>query len=399
MTMSRFILLGLFVYLVGCQSTGILVEDDDDSGTDADGDGWTVEEGDCDDDDPDVNPGAEEVPCDDLDNDCDATTPDDPDDQDGDGWQACDGDCDDGDGAIHPDSLEVCEGSSDDNCDGEIDEGCHTDEFEQTSDNATDILWVVDNSCSMEDEQGNLGVQFQVLYDALTTAGVDYRIAVVTTDRAQFQGEPTIIDPETQNAVQAFAANVHVGTGGNGTERGLRFGWEALQLAVAGTAPNDGYYRPDAGLQVVFVSDEPDQSGAWEDYLADYLSLKADPAFVYLNAITGTDGASALSCTGFSGSASAGYGYVDVALATDGLLVSICDTDWSALMSELATQAIRMAAAFELSSTPIPQTLAVSVDGVLQTSGWTYEAAGNLILFDSQHVPPPGAVITVAYQV
>jgi hypothetical protein len=47
--------------------------DDDDSGTpgDHDGDGWTIFDGDCDDWNPEVNPGAAEIPCDDLDNDCD----------------------------------------------------------------------------------------------------------------------------------------------------------------------------------------------------------------------------------------------------------------------------------------------------------------------------------------
>ena len=47
---------------------------DDDSSTpeDADGDGWTVEAGDCDDGEPTVHPGADEI-CDGLDNDCDGS--------------------------------------------------------------------------------------------------------------------------------------------------------------------------------------------------------------------------------------------------------------------------------------------------------------------------------------
>lgn len=46
--------------------------DDDTTPTDdLDGDGWTVDQGDCDDHDPSIHPGAEEVLCDSLDNDCD----------------------------------------------------------------------------------------------------------------------------------------------------------------------------------------------------------------------------------------------------------------------------------------------------------------------------------------
>ncbi len=46
-------------------------EDSGEVGTDADGDGWTLEEGDCDDDNIYVNPGREEDPSDGYDNDCD----------------------------------------------------------------------------------------------------------------------------------------------------------------------------------------------------------------------------------------------------------------------------------------------------------------------------------------
>jgi hypothetical protein len=48
--------------------------DTDEPGTDEDRDGWTVEEGDCDDSDVWVNPGWDERPNDDRDNDCDGRT-------------------------------------------------------------------------------------------------------------------------------------------------------------------------------------------------------------------------------------------------------------------------------------------------------------------------------------
>jgi hypothetical protein len=100
--------------------------------------GYVTEGGDCDDDDPDMHPNADEV-CDEVDNDCDGEVDEDAIDQiegyvdnDGDGfgdvWMAsCDptenlveeeGDCDDEDPGVHPGAEDVCDGVDND-CDGE----------------------------------------------------------------------------------------------------------------------------------------------------------------------------------------------------------------------------------------------------------------------------------------
>jgi len=98
--------------------TLLVLGQDSCSEEDADGDGWTTEDGDCNDSNPDVHPGAEEV-CDGVDNDCDGYI----DDADGDGFKSaeCGGwDCDDGDASVHPEATETCDGVDDD-CDGTID--------------------------------------------------------------------------------------------------------------------------------------------------------------------------------------------------------------------------------------------------------------------------------------
>ncbi len=82
------------------------VLDDDDAAADLDGDGVSIDEGDCDDSDPDNYPGNTEV-CDGRDNDCTAGAdfPGETTDADGDGARACD-DCDDDD----PNAVSVCGG-------------------------------------------------------------------------------------------------------------------------------------------------------------------------------------------------------------------------------------------------------------------------------------------------
>ena len=96
--------------------------------TDDDGDGLAECDGDCDDADPGTFPGAAET-CNGADDDCDGTADEDFD-GDGDGFAdatnaACgalaDGDCDDGDAAVFPGAPELCN-AVDDNCDGTLDE-------------------------------------------------------------------------------------------------------------------------------------------------------------------------------------------------------------------------------------------------------------------------------------
>ena len=88
---------------------------------DADNDGFSPCDGDCDDDDEDVNPGAPETPGDGVDSNCDG---DDGQDGDGDGYGSPESggtDCDDDDADVHPGAAEQANGVDDD-CDDDVDE-------------------------------------------------------------------------------------------------------------------------------------------------------------------------------------------------------------------------------------------------------------------------------------
>ena len=73
---------------------------------------------DCDDYDPAVHPGAEEL-CDGKDNVCAGQLPDDEIDHDSDGWMECAGDCEPNNPDVHPNHQEICDGI-DNNCDDEL---------------------------------------------------------------------------------------------------------------------------------------------------------------------------------------------------------------------------------------------------------------------------------------
>jgi hypothetical protein len=143
---------------------------------DADGDGYPDGE-DCDDSDPDVHPGADEE-CNGIDDDCDGVVDEDTDldgdgisdcaDGDGDGWSGDQGDCDDTNAAISPDANEACNGIDDD-CDGVIDEGYDID-GDGVADCFDDCPVYVDIANADAVQDGTFGAPFAAIQDGMDTA-------------------------------------------------------------------------------------------------------------------------------------------------------------------------------------------------------------------------------------
>lgn len=148
-----------------------------------------------------------------------------------------------------------------------------------------DLLFVIDNSGSMGEEQTNLGQNFPAFIEVIAESGLDYRVAVTTSgvdysytmqtpigdlpmsqdggdNGAMRQGcgmtrrwiEPTDADP-----VGTFACVANVGTSGPSDEMPLA----AMRMALEDRmqdGTNAGFHRDDALLGVVFLTDENDCS-------------------------------------------------------------------------------------------------------------------------------------------
>lgn len=260
---------------------------------------------------------------------------------------------------------------------------------------AVDVLFVVDNSCSMGDEQGALGDDFAAYADALLLSGADFRLAATTTDIADgggLVGAPPILDPDTPDLAATFAANVDLGTGGSAQEQGFH----PAELALASLVGTPGFLRDGAALQVLFVSDEPEQSsGGVEGWVDTLRAFRPAPEDTTLSAISGQG----TGCAGDGGSANAAPRYEQAVEMTGGVSVSICDADWSQNLEVLAASALLGSSTLTLQAVPEVETIEVDVDGASWPDArWTWSAAANgiklLVPF-----PEPGAEIQVTYRV
>jgi hypothetical protein len=182
-----------------------------------------------------------------------------------------------------------------------------------------DILFVVDNSGSMDEEQNNLAANFGTFIDLIVETRADFRIAIVSTDMVnpnesgRFLAKPNnpkILSANTSNLRTIFSENVRLGTMGDGFEKGLAAIKAALSPPLIDNQ-NAGFLRPEAVLAVVLVSDEEDCShppGAipefdgdecvrnigrmypTQDYIDFLKGLKnGDTSKVFFAAITGPD--------------------------------------------------------------------------------------------------------------
>ena len=277
------------------------------------------------------------------------------------------------------------------------------DQYLQEGNNQTDILWVVDNSCSMYQEQTTLATNFSSFISIIAVQNVDYQIGVISTDvgdNGALQGFIPIITPATPDPAMEFAANVNLGVYGSAWEKGMDSAWLALQPGILGPGGlNESFIRPLAGLRIIFVSDENDGSNLFplvSDYVTFFQSLKSDPALVITSDITGGP----TGCQGPGGNAYVGTDYIAATNLTGGISASICDSNWSGIMNNLGWMSVSLADSFELSEpNPIIDTIVVYLDGVVVSAGWQYNGLSNVIIFDIDHIPADQTQVDIEYAI
>lgn len=262
-----------------------------------------------------------------------------------------------------------------------------------------DILWVIDDSATMTEEQDALVANFQDYADVLYQTSVDYQIGVITTDVEKHAGELVgeVLTPDTEDLDAAFTEQADVGVTGDREEQHL----EAIRLATSEPAlgaGNESLFREDADLGIVILTDEDDQSEDQVGTYIDHLSIFKEKTGFRISLIGGPLPSG---CASPTSSAEAATRLLEAVDATGGQFKSICEDDFSAVMKSIAFTSVGMTDTFELSDMPDLESLEVKVDGVFMhqrpEDGWTYDAAKNAVIFEGLAVPRPGQTVDLVY--
>jgi len=277
--------------------------------------------------------------------------------------------------------------------------------FTQTPDEQkkVDILWVIDDSGSMGNEQQALAHNFEVFINEFIKKDIDFKMAITTTDTSTiekaglskadlFFDHLTSIGAQNDESafINNFQNNIKVGLNGSGYEKGL-----AGAAAFLERYHHEYYFRQDAVLSIVFVSDEQDQSAGTVASFIEKLKLyKADMSLVKAFSIiydqTDKD-------KGLWGSIGSRYAEASKIL---GGSVSSISGDFHEILGDMGSTISKLVDSFSLTATPADvNDINVYVDGQHVSTGWEYNAETRSISFQEGFVPAEGLEIQVKFKV
>lgn len=299
-----------------------------------------------------------------------------------------------------------------------------------------DLLWVVDNSGSMADEQLAVARLSDRFFENLEQSGLDWRVGVTTTETYGLDDADLGIDlsddeeldlatglrgpgfmemrADTSQRFQELVsrdaecvrpeleAPPEANICGDGRESGARSGLSVLFRSQA--EGREAYaLRPDAARMVFWLSDEENQDykldGPYEAIapndprrapidialLEQHLGLEViGCALVGDRGLAAGELCEALEPNEVQG-AQYGRSYLDLALGTQGVGGSLCTESLFPTMEACLRRAYAEGPQVKLLRYPIPSTLRVVVDGRLvprsRTQGWDYHVESNGLTF------------------
>ncbi|HXH31366.1 MAG TPA: vWA domain-containing protein [Bacteriovoracaceae bacterium] len=271
-------------------------------------------------------------------------------------------------------------------------DGVVTEEFIQEETKKLEVLWVIDNSLSMLDEQTALASNFKSFADEFVNKPVEFKMAITTTDNKINKIFPanlssTAADSNPTQFITDFQNMIAVGTGGSGYEQGLN-------SAAAFSVINKASIDRNAYMAVVIVTDEEESSpSAASVYVNELRRLKRNAGLIKIYTICDVNGTNAE--TGVS------VGCVkdtEASTITNGAVYNIRNS-FGANLASIGDGLVNLVDTFSLARRPQVSTIQVFVNDVFaDPSHYDYDDASVSIKFRPAFVPANGARVTIKYK-
>lgn len=277
--------------------------------------------------------------------------------------------------------------------------------FNVSNNPEVDILFIVDNSGSMEQEQVNMSSKINGFVQLISNAGLQWNIALTTTDgktqtkdaagnsRAWGDGQFRPFDSDTgslfvlkhnqhtvADAQAKLAQAILVGIKGDGNERGINNTFRAIER-ISDTQGSQQFFRPSANLVVILISDEDEcstgncssVSGANRSKPENLLNLvqtnfNSGKVFVFNSIIR------AVNNSACSTAANKAPTYEKMSQMTGGIVGSICASDYTSILSSLGQSTAALVKSVNLNCPAVDGNADGKVDFVLKN-----ESTGQLI--------------------
>lgn len=281
-----------------------------------------------------------------------------------------------------------------------------------------DILFVDDNSASMETEQAALGTRFPSFSAELQ--GVDWQMGITTTDCSagtygicgsllpMVGGGGNILTPLVPNYEQVFNNTIQrpetpncslLGTCPAGFEEPLRASMTAMDKRAT---DNAGFFRTDADLAIVILSDEDEGSngpasvtGRPAQLMSHFSSTFGSTKQLRVYGIVIKPGDAA--CLSQQAAQAGGFAFYGNLLEqavnlSGGLSLSVCAPDYSTTLKTIGESVRTLTNSVELAQTPVAGTVSVNF---VPAQSITFIVIGRKVVFDTP--PAPGTQIQVSY--
>jgi hypothetical protein len=246
-----------------------------------------------------------------------------------------------------------------------------SDVFKQKSIPHVGILWVMDNSFSMEEEQKNLGNNFSSFINQFINSQLDFTMGITTTDNDHSSLSLSKLTSDAARAnkgkfIQDFKNMIKVGTNGSSDERGYEASYEFLE------SYSGQLLKQDSHLVVIYVSDEADQSSKSGQFYLDHMSSYVNNASkVRTHAILDLNNSGGDDDSG-------GKKYLYSVQKTGGISGDI-DSNFATILTKIGDNLVPLQSTFHLNKIPYLPSLEVKVNGTLSLS-WKYDSTENSVI-------------------